>query len=154
SAEATATADTAPGFSRGRCSLAPAPAAWGANTKGSTRKSGRSCRSSRARPSAAAGEPGAGCAGSGWGRRVRAVAGGCRKSADEALALALAAGGTVQYAAKHAGVSERTAYYRLKDADFRARVDGLRASMVEQTVDRLTAAGTLAADELLRLARS
>jgi hypothetical protein len=70
------------------------------------------------------------------------VAGGGRKNADAALALALAGGATVEGAARSAGVSPRTAYRRLDDPAFRGRVDEIRADMVRLATGRLAALGT------------
>ena len=61
-----------------------------------------------------------------------------RHSADEVLAAALAAGRTVRDAAAEAKVSEKTAYRRNKDPEFRRRVAELRSQMVGE------AAGVLA----------
>jgi hypothetical protein len=58
--------------------------------------------------------------------------------------LPLAGGLTVAAAARRAGVGERTAYRRLADAGFRARVTEARAAMVERAVGR--AADGMAAD--------
>jgi hypothetical protein len=74
-----------------------------------------------------------------------------RKNRDEALIAALAAGGTVATAARHAGCSERTLYRRLEDRSFRARVDEARAELVTQAVGRLSAVGALAGDTLNEL---
>ena len=60
-----------------------------------------------------------------------------RQNADDLLAAELAAGKTVRDAATAAGVAERTAHRRLTDAEFKARVTGLRASMVSAAAGRL-----------------
>src|SRR5262249_41917605 len=70
---------------------------------------------------------------------------------DEALVLALASGVAVPDAAARANVSERTAYRRLADPAFRARVDRARAGMVEQAIGRLSALGTESAEALRQL---
>jgi hypothetical protein len=75
------------------------------------------------------------------------VAAGGRKN-DDLLATALAVGGTVEGAAHHAGVSERTAFRRLQDPAFRERIAGARRRMFEQAAARLTARSTSAADAL------
>jgi hypothetical protein len=67
---------------------------------------------------------------------------------DEALITALAAGGNVAAAARHAHVSERTVRRRLQDPAFRARVDEARGELVRAAVGRLAAVGALAADKL------
>jgi hypothetical protein len=73
-----------------------------------------------------------------------------RRGADEALAVALAAGQTVQAAADQAHVAPRTAYRRLADPTFLAGVRRLRAELVERALGHLAdgmveAAGTLRA---------
>ena len=63
-----------------------------------------------------------------------------RRAADHALRLALVCGGTVESAAQKAGVSERTAYRRLKDPAFRQSVQASRTEMVQRAAAMLTAA--------------
>lgn len=79
------------------------------------------------------------------------MAGRGRKSADDALALALAAGSTVAAAATRAGVSERTVYRRLEDVAFRHHVTSTRTQFVSQTVGLLADAMTEAARTLREL---
>jgi hypothetical protein len=79
------------------------------------------------------------------------VAGPGRKNVDEALVLALAAGGSVPAAARHAGCSARTAYRRLAEDGFKARVEAARADLVQRAVGKLSALGGLAADTLQAL---
>jgi hypothetical protein len=67
-----------------------------------------------------------------------------RHNADDALALAVAAGRTLRKAAARAGVSERTAARRWADPAFRPRVAALRADLVRRALGRL--AGGMAAD--------
>ena len=74
-----------------------------------------------------------------------------RKAADEALIQALACGATVESAAQKAGVSVRTAYRRLKDAEFVGRIRALRADMRQRMSGALTAAGMGAVKTLLAL---
>jgi hypothetical protein len=74
-----------------------------------------------------------------------------RKSADDRLELGLAAGKTVQEAAQSAGVSERTAYRRLDDPEFRSRLTSLRAEMVAQATGKLANASAQAVDALTGL---
>jgi uncharacterized protein (UPF0147 family) len=62
------------------------------------------------------------------------------KAADQALLTALAIGATVQNAAIKAGMSERTAYRRLEDPKFQARVNQARLDTVMRTVGMLTGA--------------
>jgi hypothetical protein len=64
-----------------------------------------------------------------------------RSEADKALLVALACGATVENAAQRAGVAERTAYRRLADPRFRARLAQARADMVQRTAGLLTGAG-------------
>jgi hypothetical protein len=79
------------------------------------------------------------------------VAGSGRKNADEALALALAAGQTLRSAAEAAGVSERTATRRSGDPAFRRRVGELRADMVARSLGRMADGMSDAADVLREL---
>lgn len=74
-----------------------------------------------------------------------------RKNADEVLALGLAAGKTVQAAARAAKVSESTAARRMKDPAFLARVSDLRGEMVGRAVGHLADAMTAAAATLRKL---
>jgi hypothetical protein len=74
-----------------------------------------------------------------------------RKNADAALVLALAGGKTVEAAAGEAGVSERTAYRRLEDPEFRRRVTEARATMVERALGKTADGMADAADTLRRL---
>jgi hypothetical protein len=76
------------------------------------------------------------------------------ESATEALALALAAGATVQDAAQAAGLSPATAYRRLAAEAFKARVRELRAEMTGRALGRMTDGLVEAADRLLELVRS
>jgi AcrR family transcriptional regulator len=74
-----------------------------------------------------------------------------RHGADEALLLALACGATKENAARKAGVSERTVYRRLKDRDFRQRLQALRTDMVQRAANVLTASSMEAVKTLLSL---
>jgi hypothetical protein len=76
------------------------------------------------------------------------MAAGGRKTADDALALALAAGRTAREAAAACGLSERTAYRRLADPAFRRRADALRADLVDRALGRLADGMADAADTL------
>ncbi|QJW97265.1 hypothetical protein [Frigoriglobus tundricola] len=71
-----------------------------------------------------------------------------RRSADESLAAELAAGKTIREAAITAGVSERTAFRRLEDAAFKARIAELRSEMVRTAAGRLVEGMTEAASVL------
>jgi len=68
--------------------------------------------------------------------------------------MALAAGGTVEAAAKAADVSETTAYRRQREPAFRQRVAEVRDEMVSRAVARLSATSTLAADCLRELLKA
>jgi hypothetical protein len=74
-----------------------------------------------------------------------------RKSADAALALALAAGLAVEAAAGQAGVSARTAYRRWADPAFQQRVAELRADMVQRALGKLADGAAAAVDTLRKL---
>jgi hypothetical protein len=77
-----------------------------------------------------------------------------KKSIDDAVLLALAAGGSPAAAAQQAHCSERTVRRRLLDPAFRQRVEEARAKMVSDAVGRLSVIGTLAADTLHQLLHS
>ena len=79
---------------------------------------------------------------------------GGRRNADSTLVMALAAGGTVEAAAKAADVSETTAYRRQREPAFRQRVAEVRDEMVSRAVARLSATSTLAADCLRELLKA
>ena len=79
------------------------------------------------------------------------MAGSDRSNADGRLLAALAGGATVADAAGQASVSERTAWRRLNDAAFRARVDEARRQTVQAAIDALSATGTAAALTLRQL---
>jgi len=74
-----------------------------------------------------------------------------RKNADEALVLHLAAGLTVEAAARKARVSPRTAHRRLAEPDFRRRVTKARAAMVERALGKLADGAAEAVDTLRKL---
>jgi hypothetical protein len=63
-----------------------------------------------------------------------------RKRGGDALVTALACGATVEGAARKAGISERTAYRRLADPDFQARLRRERAELARRAAGLLTAA--------------
>jgi hypothetical protein len=79
------------------------------------------------------------------------VAHGGRKKADEALAVALAAGQTQRAAADSAKVSERTAARRWADSDFRRRVAELQHEMIGRCLGRMADGMAEAADVLRSL---
>jgi transposase len=72
-----------------------------------------------------------------------------RKKEENELLLALACGGTVEAAAKKAGVGERTVYTRLKDPEFQKRLRELRDEMAKRAAGMLTAAAMEAVKTLL-----
>lgn len=74
-----------------------------------------------------------------------------KKYADDALLLALACGASPEAAAQKAGVSLKTAYRRLADPAFKARLDAARADMVSRATAMLTAAAMEAVKTLLDL---
>jgi hypothetical protein len=77
-----------------------------------------------------------------------------RRTADDALAVALATGRTVREAAAIAGVSERTATRRAADTAFRRHVAELRREMVQAALGRMTDGMTDAADTLRKLLKA
>jgi hypothetical protein len=76
-----------------------------------------------------------------------------KRGSDHKILMALACGATAESAARQAGVSESTVYRRLDDADFRRRLQKIRADMVQRTAAALTAAGAEAVRGLLELLR-
>jgi hypothetical protein len=77
-----------------------------------------------------------------------------RKSCDEGLLIALAAGASPAAAAQQASVSESTVRRRLRDPAFRQQVEEARAKMVSDAVGRLACMAVLAADTLHGLLQS
>ena len=77
-----------------------------------------------------------------------------RKKAEEALLQVLACGASVDQAARQCGLSSRTIYRRLAEADFRRRLQALRGDMVSRTAGTLTAAASEAVRTLLELLRN
>jgi hypothetical protein len=71
-----------------------------------------------------------------------------KKNRDDEIITALAAGGNIASAARHAGVSERTVRRRLADPAFARKVDEARTEMVRAVVGRLAATGVLAVTRL------
>jgi hypothetical protein len=70
------------------------------------------------------------------------MSGGERRNADAPLVAALAGGATVRDAAVEVGIGEATAHRRLKEPEFRKRVDDARAELIAAAVARLGAAST------------
>jgi hypothetical protein len=79
------------------------------------------------------------------------MAGHGRKDTDEAILLALAAGGSTATAAEKGNCSERTVRRRLADPAFRQRISAMRSQLMAETIGRLATLGKRAADELDRL---
>ena len=79
------------------------------------------------------------------------MAGSGRRSADEALALALATGQTLRGGAEAAGIAERTATRRWAEPAFRRRVAQLRGDMVQRALGRMADGMAEAADKLRAL---
>jgi hypothetical protein len=73
-------------------------------------------------------------------------------SRDTALVVALASGLTPTEAAVQAGVSRRTAYRRLDEPVFRARVQAERDTVFRSALGRLTDASLVAVDTLRSIA--
>ena len=73
------------------------------------------------------------------------------QSQDDVFATELARGQSVASAAKSAGFSVRTAFRRLGDAKFRARVSSLRSRLVDRAVGLLAATNAKAAATLRAL---
>jgi hypothetical protein len=76
-----------------------------------------------------------------------------RSSADEALALGLAIGKSVEQAATEAHVSRRTATRRLQDPAFRLRVSEIRKDLFDRACGIFTGGLAFAAQKLALLAR-
>jgi hypothetical protein len=76
-----------------------------------------------------------------------------RENADERLAFELASGRTVQDAAAAARVAQRTAFRRLADPMFKARVAELRGIMVDRAVGEMADGMASAVKVLRRLMR-
>jgi HEAT repeat protein len=74
-----------------------------------------------------------------------------RANADELIIAALAAGKTLQEAAKIAGVSAKTVSRRLLDLEFQNRVRKRRGEMIEQVSGRLNESMSIAVDALRKL---
>ena len=86
-------------------------------------------------------------------KAVMAQNGRVRKGEAKFIA-ALAAGQTVRDAAKDAGLSERTAYRRLENVEFRRRVKEVQAEMIARAARMLAAAATDAVVVLRELSGS
>lgn len=73
---------------------------------------------------------------------------------NDILALALAKGRSVADAAVEAGVGRRTAFRRLADPTFKARIQALRGEMVAEALGRLADGMSEAADGLHALCKA
>ena len=71
-----------------------------------------------------------------------------RKGGDAVLAAELAGGATVADAARAAGLSEATAYRRLRDEGFKRQVEEARSEIVGRAVAKLTGASVRAVETL------
>ncbi len=74
-----------------------------------------------------------------------------RPFGGDAFALAVASGISLREAARSAGISESTAYRRLKDPAFRRRVSEIRTSFLNEAVGRLCEAANEAVSTLRAL---
>src|SRR5262245_45187324 len=77
-----------------------------------------------------------------------------RKKNEDALLLALACGATVEAAARQCDLTERTIYRRLKEPEFRAKLQDLRTDMVRRAAGMLTAAASQSVGTLLALQKA
>ena len=82
------------------------------------------------------------------------MAKGGRRQADQLLLVALACGATVEAAAQKAGLSQATVYRRLRDPEFKERIQDVQSDMVKRASGTLTAAGMEAIKTLLALLQS
>ena len=74
-----------------------------------------------------------------------------RQAMDQSLLKALTGGATVENAAVKAGMGERTAYRRLADPAFQARLDQARLDIVVRTTAMVTVAGGVSVKTLVDL---
>ena len=74
-----------------------------------------------------------------------------RLPGDDVLLLALAKGATVRSAAEQAGISEATAFRRLRDAAFVAELNRVRGELWNAALGKLTQASSKAVDRLTML---
>jgi transposase len=77
-----------------------------------------------------------------------------RRQADQLLLVALACGATIEAAAQKAGLSQATVYRRLRDPEFKNRIQQAQSDMVKRASGTLTAAGMEAIKTLLGLLQS
>lgn len=83
--------------------------------------------------------------------QAQAAAYDCDPFGDDGFALAIASGTSIKEAARSAGISESTAYRRLKDPAFRRRVSEIRTSYLNEAVGRLSEAANEAVSTLKAL---
>jgi hypothetical protein len=78
-----------------------------------------------------------------------------RNNGDQkaALALAIAAGGTVKAWAKQHDVPERTAYKWARSPEVRNRVKRIRRRAIDRAIGRLSRYASAAAEQIARLAK-
>jgi hypothetical protein len=76
-----------------------------------------------------------------------------RRNADHLFLTALACGATIENAANSAGISQSTAYRRLKDPEFQKQLRETKAEMVRRTADMLTAVSGEAVQALRALVK-
>ena len=74
-----------------------------------------------------------------------------KQEAEQAFLSALAFGATVEQAARKAGIGERTAYRRLAEPAFRARLDEIRRETLVRTSGLLSGAALGAVKTLVDL---
>lgn len=74
-----------------------------------------------------------------------------RYTADHNLLIALACGATIESAARTAGVSATTVYRRMRNPEFHAELQRVRAEMVQRTAGMLTGAAGEAVKTLVAL---
>jgi hypothetical protein len=74
-----------------------------------------------------------------------------RKAVEDVLVAAMACGASVEQAARKAGISERTAYRRLANPAFKARLKEAKADLLQRTCAVLTAGSLEAVKTLLEL---
>lgn len=74
-----------------------------------------------------------------------------RLPGDDVLLLALAKGSTVRSAAEQAGISEATAFRRLKDLEFVNELNRVRGELWNSALGKLTSASDKAVERLTTL---
>src|SRR5687767_7153728 len=82
------------------------------------------------------------------------MAGSGRRNADHLLILARAQGLGVAAAAKAAGISERTAFRRLRDPRFVEKERQFRSQVLNEAMTQMAASASLAVATLVELVKS